>query len=422
MPHPSWTDRTERVQHVETHLGDVRQTSRHVVVLNQYALPRERGGGTRHVDLFGRLQHWRPLIVAAGRDHYSQERFRTADRRFRLLWVPGYRGNGLSRVVGWAIYAIQAAILGLSRRQLDLVYASTPSMLAPVAGWIVARVRRVPLVVEVRDLWPESLVAAGALRAGGLLHRILMRWERWMMRTANRIVAVTPGWEEHFASVGIASQKVIVVPNGAESSDFGDASVKRRGKPDGARLTAVFAGAHGEKDGLVHILNAAAELPDLDFLLVGSGPAKERAAARARRDKLANVSFLPPVPKAELGKLLASCDIGIHAVTPLPVFLKGMSPNKLFDYMAAGLPVVSNMEVGLREVIRDGECGRLGGPDELASCLRAVADAGATQRVRWGRTAQLIVDERFSRSAAAVRLQSLLDELADSELIGGTDG
>jgi glycosyltransferase involved in cell wall biosynthesis len=384
---------------------------RHVLVINQYALPRERAGGTRHIDLFGRLEGWQPLIVAAGRDHYSQETFRSDDERFRLVWVPPYRGNGVSRVLGWILYSVQTALIGLSRRRLDVVYASTPSLLAPVAGLLIARIRRVPLVVEVRDLWPETIVAAGALREGSALHRGLLALERWMIGSADSIVAVTPGWEDHFSALGIPSGKVSVIPNGADTADF-DAA-RRGGVRDRHTvmepLTAVFAGAHGEKDGLNHILDAAAELPEMKFLLVGAGPAKSRAVARAESEALTNVSFLSPVPKSELGDLLSRCDIGIHAVTPFPVFLKGMSPNKLFDYMAAGLPVVSNMEEGLSGVLRDGECGRLGGPTDLASCLREVGSVSGEQRQRWGERGRQIVRERFSRTAAAEALRTVLE-------------
>jgi glycosyltransferase involved in cell wall biosynthesis len=391
--------------------GDRASGLHYVLVLNQYALPRERGGGTRHVDLFSRVAAWQPVIVAAGRDHYSQESFRTTDARFRLAWVPPYRGNGLSRALGWAIYAVQATIVGLGRRRLDVVYASTPSLLAPVAGSIIARVRRVPLVVEVRDLWPETLVAAGALRAGSLVHRVLLRLERWVARSADHIITVTPGWEDHFAGLGVPSQNLTVVPNGAEPADFEveESRAHLRTEAGLDRFTAVYAGAHGPLNAIDLILDAADALRNMDFLLIGAGSVKDAAVARVRAEGLTNVRFRDPVPKSELPRVLAACDVGIHSIVPLPLFRQGMSPNKLFDYLSAGLPVVSNAQDGLRGVIADGECGRVGGPYDLVACLRDVEAAGEVQRERWGSQGRRIVTDRFSRVAAAAALRDALE-------------
>lgn len=404
------------MEHPGASAGPDTPVTRHVLVLNQYALPRERGGGTRHVDLFGRLPDWRPLIVAAGRDHYTQETFRTNDPRFQLVWIPAYRGNGPGRVVGWAIYAIQAAVLGLSRRHLDVVYASTPSLLAPVAGWLVARLRRRPLVVEVRDLWPETLVGAGALRRESLLHRVLRGLERRVMRAADHIVAVTPGWEDHFAGFGVHESVLTVIPNGAEPGPRGVSDDLPSVRPDGEhRLVAVYAGAHGPLNGIDLILRAAAELPEMDFLLIGAGSAKPAAVARARAEDLANVRFRDPVAKSELLEVLSECDVGIHCIMSLPLFRRGMSPNKVFDYFAAGLPVVSNAREGLSSIFADGECGRLGEADDLTACLRDVQAAGRAQRELWGNRGRELLAKRFSRSTAAASLRTVLESVREPE-------
>jgi hypothetical protein len=107
---------------------------RHVLVLHHYAMPRSQSGGTRHVDLFSRVDGWSPLIVASSRHHQTQKSWRTDDERFKLAWVPSYIGAGLARMAGWAIFAAQAAAIGLTRRTVDAVNASTRQMLVPVAG------------------------------------------------------------------------------------------------------------------------------------------------------------------------------------------------------------------------------------------------------------------------------------------------
>lgn len=392
-------------------------TLKHALVLNQYALPRSEAGGTRHIDLFSRVHGWEPLIVASRRNHYTQEIFETADERFKLAWVPPYSGTGISRIAGWAIFAIQAAVIGLTRRRVDVVYASTPQMLVPVAGVLVSKFRRIPLVVEVRDLWPESIVGVGALRRGSHFHRALMNLERWIYRRADQIVVVTPGWGEHFNRLGIDAKRVHVISNGSETQDFvvSEDRDSLRSEFGLQGFTAIYAGAQGPANALDLLLDAAKELPEISILLVGAGSQTARLLRRAADEGLSNVEFRNPVSKEQLPRLLTACDVGIHSVEPLPVLTQGVSPNKLFDYMASGIPVVSNAEEGLRDIILDDMCGRLGAPDSLADCLRQVYEATDEQRTAWGERGRQLVSTRFSRSAAAAKLESLLQSTGTPE-------
>lgn len=386
---------------------------KNVLVLNQFALPRTEGGGTRHFDLFSRLTGWSPRIVAGNRNHYTQQVYSTDEPLFHLVDLPaGSSGGGASRVKGWLQYCVGAVRAGLGARRLDVVYASTPHLLSPVAGWLISRLRRVPLVVEVRDLWPETFVAAGALREGSIPHRALVALERWIMHRAAQIVLVTEGWEEHFAGLGISSSRLTVIPNGTEVDDFRvDAPRDElRARWGIHRTTVVFSGAHGTQNAIPSIVEAAAELPALDFLFVGDGPAKAAAVEQAATLGLSNVTFRAPVAKSELPSLLAACDIGLHTLTPLALFEHGISPNKVFDYMAAGLPVVSNSGTALHRVMGPDEGGRLGDAEHMVENLRAVGEADEAARRAWGARARELVQEKHSRSAAAARLERLLDE------------
>lgn len=386
---------------------------RHVVVINQFALPRTEGGGTRHVDLFGRLTDWRPVILAGNRNHYTQARFTTQDDRFRLLRVPRQRGGGLARIVGWLMFGIQALLVTLLQPRLDLVYGSSPQPLAALAGLVAARLRGKPFVLEVRDLWPESIVAAGHLRRGSLVHRMFVRIERILVLGAARVVCVTGGWEQHFAELGAEPARVAVIPNGTEPADFRVSAdrddLRRRLQISG--FTAIFAGAHGAMNGLDLVLDAASELPEVRFLFVGAGPAKAAAVERATNLALTNVEFRDPVSKDKLPELLKASDVGIHALSALSLFDKGASPNKLFDYMAAGLPIVSNVAAGLSSIVSDWECGRVGGADSLTRSLRSVYEASPEQRSAWGRRALEIVESRYSRSIAAMKLNDVLNQI-----------
>jgi glycosyltransferase involved in cell wall biosynthesis len=386
-------------------------STKSVLVLNQFAMPRTEWGLTRNAELFSRVNGWDVSIIAANRDHYSGRTFTTTDPLFRLVTVPAYNRPGLARMGGWVIFAAKAVRLGVKQKRVDAIYASTPHLLAPVAGWAISRIRRVPLIVEVRDLWPESIVASGHLRRDSKVHRILVALERFLYKQACEIIVVTHGWESHFASLGVDSAKMHVVSNGAEVADFavlGNRSELRR-KHSISGFTAIYAGAHGPANGLDQVLDTARKLPDVKFLLIGAGAERQRLIDRARREQLINVEFRDPVPRSELGGLLSACDVGIHVLAPWDLLTQGLSPNKLFDYMAAGLPVVSNCAVGLRAILDDGTCGRLGAFDELAECVYDVSAASEEQREQWSRRGKQLVEERFSRTAAANKLTHLLN-------------
>ena len=409
-----WQHRRPGVTSRAATLGKVPMTAKHVVVLNQFAKPRTEWGLTRNADLFGRVSGWDTTIIAASRDHYSQGTFTTTDPLFRLVTVPPYRGAGLARIGGWAIFAAKSFLIGVTRRRLDIVYASTPHLLAPVAGWLLSRIRRVPLIVEVRDLWPESIVASGHLRRGSTLHRTLVSLEGFLYHQAKQIVVVTHGWEGHFAALCVDPEKIHVLPNGAEPSDYAvsgtRSELRQRHNING--FTAIYAGAHGPANGLDQTLDAALQLQKVNFLLVGAGADKGRLVARVHDEHISNVEFRDPVPKTQLGGLLGACDVGLHVLAPWDLVAQGLSPNKLFDYMAAGLPVVSNCADGLRDVVHDGECGRLGASADLAVCVADVQVATQDQREEWSRRGRQLVEERFSRTAAAARLTRLLNATA----------
>lgn len=387
--------------------------SRHqrpVIVMNQYALPRDLGGGTRHIDLFGRLEKWRPTLIATSYSHIERKKIHTDDKRF--VMVPGmpYSHNGPARMIGWVQYTVEAFFAGL-RRPAAVVYGSSPQLLAPFGSLALATVKRVPFVLEVRDLWPESIVAAGSLREGSTLHRILVKMEKFLYQRADRIVVVTDGWQDHMRSLGIDPAKMVVVPNGTELSDFvvDEPRDLLRSEYGIDGFTAIFAGAHGKKDGIDLIVEAARKVPDVNFLLIGGGPMKEPMRQRAEELGLTNIEFRDAIPKSQLPRLLKACDLGLHVVSPLPVFDKGMSPNKLFDYLAAGLPVVSNARYPLRNVITDDQVGIMVDPDGLAEGIQQARQADRPTLERWQQNATQLMEERYSRSTAAKTLEDVLD-------------
>ena len=384
---------------------------RKVSVINHYAFPPGSGGITRNFDMFSRLRGWQPHFYAANINHTSGERMTVDNPRYTLVPIPQYKGNGVKRVLGWVAFAAGAGARALAR-PADVIFASSPQILSPAVGMVVAALRRKPFVVEVRDLWPESLVSGGALKEGSALHKVLQGLEKTIYAHARQIVVVTKGWEDHFREIGINVDKITVVPNGADLAEYEvkESREELRKEYGISGFTAVFSGTHANYVGLDLIVDAARRLPDVNFLLVGAGARKQWAIDEVAKLRLTNVTFHDQVPKSELVRILSACDVGLHTVSPQSVFDKGMSPNKLYDYMAAGLAVVSNAKVPIRDVISDDEVGACVDPTDLVAGIERVRDADEATMKRWHERARELMANKYSLQASVDKLARVLEK------------
>lgn len=368
------------------------------IVFNQFSLPRTQGGITRHVDILGAIEDWDFIFVAGDRNYSNQKRFSTDDPRFRLVRVPRYKDRAFARLLSWVAYCIGALKASLFVPRVDVVIGSSPQLFAALVALVYSRARRVPFIFEVRDLWPETFVSMGKIHRGSVLYKLLRAIEVTLVRRADQIVVVTTGWESHFGRIGADLNRYTVVPNVAVApkplSEQDRFAVRERYGLSG--VTAVFSGSHGPKDGLHEVLDVAAEMPDISFLLLGDGIQKTELISRAKIEGLTNVRFLPHVSKDELNAVLGGCDIGIHCVAPLGIFRQGMSPNKLYDYVAAGLPVVSNAGDSVRRIIGNNPCGVVVESGGLASGLRLVLDAAESEKARWREAGSDLLNSRLS--------------------------
>lgn len=387
--------------------------SKHVYALNQFALPLSEGGGTRHTELFSRLNGWTHTIVAGNRNHYTQLEYRSEEPSFQLVRIARAGGNPQSRLASWLGYSAKAFWKVVRADGVDLVYASTPHPITPLAGWAAASLRRVPFVLEVRDLWPESIVSAGKLKPGSLLHRLLERVEAFPVRRAAAIVCVTKGWEDHFARLG--GDEVHVVPNGSvfhEETEPLLADRLRELRPDVKGPFGVFAGAHGAMNGLESIIEAAVDHPSVGFTLIGSGPKKAEIQDKATTLGLKNIRFVDPIPKEEMPEVLGSFDFGIHSIARLDVLDKGMSPNKVFDYLASNLPLVSNAGPGLARFDADGGVGVL--DTDLSAAIGELIAAPPEVQEVWQENRRRLMTGPYSRRHSAETLERVLDAVSGS--------
>jgi glycosyltransferase involved in cell wall biosynthesis len=344
----------------------------------------------------------------------------------RRGWVDGidvveldlaYSNNDglVKRSLTFLKFALRSVALAL-REPHDLVFATTTPLTAGIPGMAARWLRGKPFVFEVRDLWPELPRAMGVIRNPVVLWAMgVLEWASY--RSAHGLVGLSPGIVEGIAHRGVPRDRIALVPNGCDLDLFSrDAAAWR---PEGVAptdLMAVFAGTHGMANGLDAVLDVAAELKrrkrnDIKLLLIGNGKQKPLLQARAAAQGLDNVVFHEPVIKARLSGLMAATDVGLQVLANVPAFYFGTSPNKFFDYIAAGLPVLNNYPGWLAELIRSNDCGFAVPPDsptDFADALeRAAADRSALKAM--GRRGRALAEREFDRALLANRWVETLD-------------
>jgi len=333
------------------------------------------------------------------------------------------RDRFLKRVATFLRFAVRSVFVALTR-PADVVFATTTPLTAAVPGIVAKILRRRRFVFEVRDLWPELPAAMGVIK-NPIVLRSLSLLEHVAYRTADRIIALAPGIAEGIAAHGIARHRITLIPNGCDLDDFSPTHRSRSHLRDIAPgvFVALFSGAHGIANGLDAVLDSARVLRDrgrhdIKILFVGDGMLKPRLVARAETERLTNCIFWAPVPKREMRTITASADAGLQILKNVPAFYRGTSPNKFFDYLASGIPVITNYPGWIAEMIGAWECGVAVPPDDpsgIADALVRLADDREFAAAS-GRNARRLAEAQFSRDLLAKQFVEVVEVAARSGL------
>ena len=321
---------------------------------------------------------------------------------------------------GWTFlrFALRSVRLAL-QLDYDLAFATSTPITAVIPGLAAKGLRGKPFVFEVRDLWPELPRALGLRNPFVLGGMSLLEFLGY--RSAEACIGLSPGIVEGIRARADERLPVAMIPNGCDLELF---HPSKRSKltlpglgPDD--FVAGFTGAHGVANGLDALLAVAGELKRrgdtrVKLVFIGDGKEKERLAVRATELGLTNCLFFPPMPKAELGAITASLDCGLMVLRDIPAFYRGTSPNKFFDYLAAGIPVVNNYPGWLAGLITEHRCGLVvppGNPVAFADALQRLA-ANADERRAMGAAARALGEKEFARPLLAGRFIATLEAVA----------
>jgi len=315
--------------------------------------------------------------------------------------------NVLKRLSSFQRFVTGAIRTGRKAGPVDLVLATSPPLPISVAGITLSRLHRVPMVFEIRDLWPESLVEFGGIseRHPGIMAGKVL--EKVTYRAANRIIATTPGAKRRLVQRGVDPSIIDVVVLGADPDLFdpgcSDGSFRaEHGLQD--KFIALFPGAHGVANGLDKVIDAAKVLQDRDsnvhIVFVGRGQKKAELQEQAARLSLRNVLFLDSVPKTELVKIVDEIDVGLGVLKECRI-LDSILSNKMFDFLAAGKPVVANLPGDMKEILEGKGAGRYApdmSPKGFADTLMELAAMPREELEAMGARGRALAEGEYART------------------------
>jgi glycosyltransferase involved in cell wall biosynthesis len=395
----------------------------HILLIHQAFAALDEPGGTRHYELARFLAERghhvtviaSPVSYLTGKNTWNRDELGSVTI-LRAYTYPALHRSFVHRVFSFISFMTSSFWMGLKVRPVDLVWGTSPPIFQGVTAWALARLKQVPFLFEVRDLWPAFAIQVGVLR-NPLLVRASLWLERFLYQHADRLIVNSPGFIEHVQQRG--AKQVTLIPNGADTRMFdpaADGAAFRGAHGLEGKFVILYAGAHGMSNDLGVVLEAADRLrsrADIAIVLLGDGKDKPALLRRAGELNLSNVHFLASIPKIEMPTALAASNACLAILKPVPLYAT-VYPNKVFDYMAAGRAVILAIDGVMREVIESAEAGIFVPPGDsaaLAEAIRSLADDPARAEAM-GRNGRQHVEAYFDRLALAAQLEQLMLELA----------
>lgn len=393
-----------------------------IVYLHQYFNTPLMSGGTRSYEMALRLvaMGHEVIIVTSWRQADCREDWFTTDEAgIQVHWLPVLYSNHMSyaqRIASFFKFAWGAARRAASL-SADVMFATSTPLTIALPGVYAARRQKIPLVFEVRDLWPRVPIAMGAL-PNPLTRAIAFKLERFAYVNAREIVALSPAMAEGINKTGVGLERITMIPNGCDLDNFYSDECLRRQFRDAHGITNekilfVYAGTFGRVNKVEYMVDLADALSNdqrFHFLTIGDGV--EKIHVQQLADQLGvlgqNMTMLERLPKADMTLVLAAADIASSFVAPIPE-LEDNSANKFFDGLAAGCCCVVNHGGWQAEILQKTGAGLRLDRDATVAAHQLQELADNPERIAQAKiAARKLAEERFSRDKLAVRLEQVL--------------
>ena len=358
--------------------------------------------------------HPRGQVYPGYRNRLWQEERMKGIRVIRIWTYMAANEGFAKRTLNYVSFMVSAVMAIPRFPKVDVVITTSPQFFNGLAGYFVGRLKRVPWVLEIRDLWPESILTVGAVRNKTII-RFLSWLEMFAYRKADHIVPNTDAFRRYMIDKGVPAAKITVVKNGADLERYvpaaKDPALARELGLEGKFVAAYF-GTHGMAHHLETVLEAAERLrdePGVVFLFVGDGAQRARLVERKETMGLANVIMLGQQPKERMPVLWAAADVSLVLLKRSDLF-KTVIPSKIFEAMAMERPLILGVEGEAQALVEEagaGVCIEPETPSELAEAVQALArDPERTRAL--GRSGRRFVTELYSRAVMAKRYEETL--------------
>jgi colanic acid biosynthesis glycosyl transferase WcaI len=350
-----------------------------------------------------------------------RENFEGVDLLRTFVYVPPNHG-GFHRSLNYLSYTFMSVVAGAFAGQYDVILCVNPPITIGFSGWLVHLVRFTPMVLNIQDIWPDCIMIVNQLR-NPVLIRVFKYLETFLYRVAARVTVLSPGMQANLEAKGVNSDKISIIPNWADVAFIRPVAKEnpfRAAHNLNGRFVVQFAGNIGFNAMLENVLDAAQLLQNdarILFQIIGEGNAKPALVAKAESMGLANVSFLPTQPKADLPQMLGSADLSL---VTLNRHLGQLNvPSKTYSIMASARPVLAAVpqDSEIASIVRKADCGVWSPPENpqaMAATIRELVDQ--RQRLEtYGTNGREYVVRQNSRPQIVKRHRQLLAEVAQVE-------
>jgi len=341
----------------------------------------------------------------------------------RTWLLPFPNRKTYERILNYSSFCFSAACTGIFTERPDVVIASSPQLLVGLSGWCVARRKGSRFVLEVRDLWPESLKAVGVGSEASLVYRALARIAGFLYRKADHIVVVTSAFKDHLVQHWrVAPEKISVVENGVEAELFSprtESNLRMELCAEG-KFVVSYVGTMGNAHGLQTVIEAAERLqsvaPQVLFLLVGEGAEKQQLVSMARSRGLTNLRLVDQQPRERIPAYICASDACLVLLKKSEIF-KTVIPSKMLEFMACARPVILGVQGQAQQILENAQAGICIEPENSSALAQAVLRLADNEQLRetLGRNGRRHVLQNFSRRQSATAYIEVLSSLLGEE-------
>ena len=412
-----------------------------ILLLHQYFLEEDGAGGTRFNEMtkiWSEQGHHITVLAGMMPDHTGRKREEYRNKKFaikihnkvkviRCHVNEAYNKNFAGRLWGYFSFVFYALWAGLfkTKGKFDLVLATSPPLFIGITAYILSKAKKAPMVFEVRDLWPESVVDTGVIK-NKMVIAFSKKLEKFIYAKASLINVLTPAFKENLiAKKGVLAEKIIYIPNAADVSlaqktmnSFNPSELRKELMVED-KFVIIYVGAHGLANGLHQILDTAEVLKDTNvvFWLIGKGMKRNELIQMAHKREIKNVVFFEPVPKTEIYKYILAADAGTSVLIKNETF-KTIYSNKTFDYMSCKKPVLLAIDGVSRDLVETANCGLFIEPENPGDFAEKVNNYLNNPKLVFdhGINGYNYVIKNFDRQKLAKKYINFLSSLVDNEM------